>query len=110
MSFVRQLRAMMRSPGWLLPLSIWGGDVCAHVSMCLPWLWPRQHAASDSRRRTAGPAMSAGKRCDSQRLPLGWARPNRSGEPAVERLFDQQFYVEEWAALTAWISANAVAL
>jgi len=28
----------------------------------------------------------------------------------VERLFDQQFYVEEWAALTAWISANAVAL
>ncbi|HEV8389493.1 MAG TPA: mechanosensitive ion channel protein MscS, partial [Dongiaceae bacterium] len=28
----------------------------------------------------------------------------------MERLFEQQFYVEQWAAARAWIAANAVAL
>src|SRR5688500_20297591 len=28
----------------------------------------------------------------------------------MERLFEQQFYLEQWAAARAWIAANAVAL
>jgi small-conductance mechanosensitive channel len=40
----------------------------------------------------------------------GLAPGRLEADPKMERLFDQKYYVEEWAALRDWIAANAVAL
>src|SRR5262245_2144889 len=94
MSLVRQLGAMTRTP--------------LYSRRCFGY-----HAGPRGDKRQPGQGTRAPRRA----FPLTVDHPHQhdpSGplreSPAMERLFEQRFYLEQWEAARAWIAANAVAL